>query len=155
MSFLGASVWMSSGPAALIFFGYFMVLLISSLVGFSHVKGRYNAAGCVSVGSSGASMFRSYSKCSTHLWSCCSVPVMFLPCLSYTRLVVSYSYLMFHFACRCSFVCQFSHFFTSQLDFVCSFCANTIATRIRLLFSADLFSFAPASGFCCDPIFLL
>ena len=85
-SVLSASAGMSSGSVALLFFSCFMALLISSLVDLSHLIGRLTIAGCMSGLSSVADLFSSSFKCSDHLLSGCSVPVMFLPCLSLTAL---------------------------------------------------------------------
>ena len=49
-SVLSVSAGISSSPAALLFFRCFMALLISSLVGLSHLMGRSNAADCKSGG---------------------------------------------------------------------------------------------------------
>ena len=63
MSVLNASVGISSGPGALLFFRCFMCLIISSLAGLSHLMDRSTSAG----GSSGTGLFRSSSKCSAHV----------------------------------------------------------------------------------------
>jgi len=127
MSVVGASAGMSSYPVALLLFKCFMVLLISSLVGLSELMGKFTITGCISRGSSVAGLFSISSNCSFPLLSCCSIPVMFLSCLSLTCrsgflylpanfLVVSYSCLTFplYAACSasfarlwCNFVCPF------------------------------------------------
>ena len=81
MPVLSTSAGMSSGSPSLLFFSYFTALLISSLVGWSDLRGRSTPAGCMSGGSS---LFKSSSKCSAHLLSICSVPIMLFPSLSLT-----------------------------------------------------------------------
>ena len=81
---LSASAGISSGPDALLFFSCCIAFLISSLAGLSQLIGRSSSAGWMTGGFGGAGLFRSSSKCSAHLSSCCSFPMIAFPSLSFT-----------------------------------------------------------------------
>ncbi|VDP48330.1 unnamed protein product [Schistosoma margrebowiei] len=105
-SAFSASAGMLSGPAALPLLICLMAMLISSIVGGPTLIGRSVGAASMSAGFSGAGRFKSFLKCSTHLFCCSSVLVITWPSLLFTgrsglRLfpesffVMSYSCFMF------------------------------------------------------------
>ncbi|VDP46916.1 unnamed protein product [Schistosoma margrebowiei] len=75
---------MLSGPAALPLLICLMGMLVSSIVGGPTSIGRSVGATSMLGGFSGAGRFKSYLKCSTHLFRFSSVLVITLPSLPFT-----------------------------------------------------------------------
>ncbi|VDP51257.1 unnamed protein product [Schistosoma curassoni] len=105
-SAFSASAGMLSGPATLSHLVCLTAMPISSIVGGPTSIGRSVGAASMLGGFSGAGRFKSYLKCSTHLFRCSSMLVITSPSLLFTGrsvlrrflasfFVVSYNCLMF------------------------------------------------------------
>ncbi|VDP18744.1 unnamed protein product [Schistosoma margrebowiei] len=160
-SAFSASTGMLSGPVALPLLICLMVMLISSIVGGSTLIGRSVGAASMLGGFSGAGLFKSSLKCSTHLFCCSSMLMITSPSLVFTGrsglrrfpesfFVMLYSCLMFLsleafsavFA-RSSTYLRLSVlilFFTCLFTSVYSACALDFSALVRLvLIAAFLF----------------
>ncbi|VDO50006.1 unnamed protein product [Schistosoma margrebowiei] len=152
-SAFSASAGMLSGPATLTLLICLMVMLISSIVGGPTSIGMSVGAASMLGGFSGAGGFKSFLKCSTHLFHCSSMLVITLPSLLFTGrsglrrfpesfFVVSYSCLMFPSLAGFSAVSAKSspHLRLSVLTllFIClfAFVYSAFSALVRLVFIA-------------------